>query len=141
MFDLFGISGGFNNNLERCLLYNFRGCMSGSFHFSFFGFWSKWTKTKENQLSSLFIFCIKNPHFAWKWQRFFSSFGQSKQKMINEKWNEPKISFKADNWLQVEIQRALQTKMIPKSCLLQGVIWFGQHFLFMKFSLPYPQHT
>ena len=55
--------------------------------------------------------------------------------------NESKISLKSGNLLQVEIQRVLQTKMIPKSCLLQGVIWFGQHFLFMKFSLPYPQHT
>ena len=55
--------------------------------------------------------------------------------------NESKISLKSGNLLQVEIQRVLQTKMIPKSCLLQGVIWFDQHFLFMKFSLPYPQHT
>ena len=59
--------------------------LSGSFHFSLFVFWSnvrfipfsvfhflvKVTKNEKNQLSCLFIFCIKNPAFAWNWQLIF----------------------------------------------------------------------
>ena len=45
--------------------------MSCLFHFSFFVFWQSDQKRK-NQLSCLFIFFIKYPHFAWKWQLIFS---------------------------------------------------------------------
>ena len=47
------------------------------FRFSFFG---QNDQKQKNQLSCLFIFCIKNPHFAWKRQLIFSFFGQSDQK-------------------------------------------------------------
>ena len=46
--------------------------VSGSFHFSFFG---QSDQKRKNQLSCLFIFCIKNPYFAWKCQLIFSIFG------------------------------------------------------------------
>ena len=63
--------------------------LSGSqtiFRFPFFGqSEQKW----KIQLSCLFIFCIKNLHFACKWQLFFSFFGHFDQKTKLEKWNEP----------------------------------------------------
>ena len=40
----------------------------------------------------MFIVCIKNPLFAWKWQMIFLFFGHFDQKTKNEKWNEPNIS-------------------------------------------------
>ena len=58
--------------------------------FFLFWFWSKrWLHCRvhsifwKNQLSCLFIFCIKNQHFAWKLQLTFSFFGHFDQK--NEK--------------------------------------------------------
>ena len=56
MFDLFGISGGFNNNLERCLLYNFGGYMSSSFHFSFFAFGQ--SDPKQNKSAVQFVYFL-----------------------------------------------------------------------------------
>ena len=53
---------------------------------SFFRFLVKATKKWKNQLSYLFIFCIKNQHFAWKCQLIFLV---TDQKTRNEKWNEP----------------------------------------------------
>ena len=44
------------------------------FSFFVFHFLVKVIKNKKNQLSCLFIFCTKNPHFAWKWQLIFSFF-------------------------------------------------------------------
>ena len=38
-----------------------------------------------------FIFCIRNLHFAWKWQLIFSFFGHFDQKPKTEKWNELNI--------------------------------------------------
>ena len=45
--------------------------LSCSFHFLFFGFWSKWPKSKKNQLSCLFNFCKKKYEFCLKWQLIF----------------------------------------------------------------------
>ena len=62
--------------------------MSDSFYFSCFVFGQSDQKWK-NQLSYLIIFCIKNPHFARKWQPIFLGFfGQTDEKLKNEKWNE-----------------------------------------------------
>ena len=47
--------------------------MSSSFHFSFFGFWSKLPQTKK-QLSCLFIFCIKKSTFCLKMTADFFCF-------------------------------------------------------------------
>ena len=60
----------------------------GSFHFSFFG---QSDQKRKNQLTCLFIFCIKSSHFAWKWQLIFSFFGHFDQKPKTEKWNELNI--------------------------------------------------
>ena len=56
-------------------------------HQFIFRFSVKVTKNEKNQLSCLFIFCI----FLKITADFFSFFGQSDQKMKNEKWNEPYI--------------------------------------------------
>ena len=58
--------------------------------FPVFRFLFKVTKNEKNQLSYLFIFCLKNSHFAWRWQLIF--FGHFDKKTKNEKWNELDIS-------------------------------------------------
>ena len=51
------------------------------FRFSFFG--QSDQKRKKNQLSCLFIFCLKNSQFAWKWQLIFLLFGHFHPKTKN----------------------------------------------------------
>ena len=48
---------------------------------SIFRFFGQSDQKWKNQLSCLFIFCIKNPHFAWKWHLIFLFFGQTKNAM------------------------------------------------------------
>ena len=68
--------------------------LSGLFHFSFFCFMVKVTK-KEKKMSCLFIFCIKNLHFAWKWQPIFSFLVTLTKKQKMKNWMNPTIKYKA----------------------------------------------
>ena len=60
----------------------------------FFVFWPKWPKTKKYQLSCLFIFCEKNPHFVWKWWLIFSFFWSGQKKRKTENGMNPKYEYK-----------------------------------------------
>ena len=62
--------------------------MSGSFHFLFFVFWSKWPKPKKSAV--LFVyFLYKKSTFCLKMTADFLFFGYFDQNTKNEKRNEP----------------------------------------------------
>ena len=109
-------------NLQK---YNF--LLFGSFHFLFFG---QSDQKRKHQLSCLFVLCIKNPHFAWKWQLFFSLFGDFDQKTENEKWNEPNISRQV--WTWIKISRILMIKSRKKRMSHQLI---SNHQLRSDFSI------
>ena len=95
-----------NSNVFDVVLFSMRSMnylfMSGSFHFSFFHFWSKRQKTKKSAFLFVYILYEKSAFCLKMTADFFHFLGHFDKKTKNG-MNPKLVKPKCDNWLSLEL--------------------------------------